>query len=264
MSLLKKLFPLIVLLFATLVAGAQDFPYRLDWKREVGLLGGAGALSIGSHVIENQIDGLSVRELAARRRSQVWFLDRGATYQSSEAHRNLSDDLLRASMALPATLLIQREPRRRALVVATMLAETMLLNDGLTKATKVIVRRARPLTFNPDYDPYARSTNDARQSFVSGHTSNTAALSFFTAKLLHDMYPDSGWRPVFWAGAAVVPLVTGYARYQAGKHFPTDIAAGYALGATLGILLPQLHKRDVATGWQLGVTDNGVGLCYRW
>ncbi|WP_116126961.1 phosphatase PAP2 family protein [Lewinella sp. IMCC34183] len=262
---LIRSFSLFLLLCTGLSLGAQDFPYQLDWKRESGLLAGGAALSIGSHLVESRMAGLTPRELARQRSDRVWFLDRGATRQYSETHRNLSDDLLRASLALPATLLIAPEPRRRVLVVATLLAETMLLNDGLTKATKVIVRRNRPLTFNPEHDPFNQASNDARQSFVSGHTSNTAALSFFTAKVFHDLYPESPLRPLLWAGAAAIPLLTGHARYQAGKHFPTDIAAGYLLGATLGVLIPELHKRaPAATGWNLDVTGAGIGLVYRW
>ena len=255
---------LLFLLLATLGAGAQEFPYRLDPAREAILLGGGGALSLTTHLLESKLEPLSRDQIVTLQRNDVWFLDRGATRNESEAYRTLSDDLLRAAILLPGTLLLDREPRRKALVLGTLLAETMLLNDGLTKASKILVKRSRPLTYNLAIAQESKTHEDARQSFVSGHTSNTAALTFFTAKVFHDLYPDSPWRPVVWAGAATLPLVTGYARYRAGKHFPTDIAAGYALGAALGILIPQFHKATPATGWQPGVTENGVGLLYRW
>jgi membrane-associated phospholipid phosphatase len=31
-------------------------------------------------------------------------------------------------------------------------------------------------------------------------------------------------------------------RYGGGKHFFSDIIVGYAVGAAIGILVPQLHK----------------------
>ena len=261
--LLRKLLPAFLLLLS-LLAGAQEFPYRLRAGREALLLGGAGALSLTTHLLENKLEPLQRDDIISLRRNDVWFLDRGATRNESEAYRTLSDQLLRAAVLVPGSLLLDRAPRRSVLVLGTLLAETMLLNDGLTKASKLLVKRSRPLTYNLAVEQEAKTHEDARQSFVSGHTSNTAALTFFTAKVFHDLHPESPWRPLVWAGAATVPLITGYARYRAGKHFPTDIAAGYALGAALGIVIPQLHKVAPATGWQAGVTDNGVGLIYRW
>ena len=40
----------------------------------------------------------------------------------------------------------------------------------------------------------------------------------------------------------MLPAVTGYLRFKAGKHFPTDIIVGYGVGATIGYLVPELHK----------------------
>lgn len=53
------------------------------------------------------------------------------------------------------------------------------------------------------------------------------------------------WKVVAWAGAAVIPGTIGYWRYTSGKHFPSDILAGYLVWAGTGILIPYLHK------WQL-------------
>ncbi|PPK88817.1 PAP2 superfamily protein [Neolewinella xylanilytica] len=255
---------LYLLLLSSLAIRAQDFPYSLDARQDIALLAAGGGLSLTTHLLEDRMPGLTKGEVSMHRRHRVWFLDRRATYHESEVYRNISDDVLRGAMLLPGTLLISRAARKKGFVLATLLAETMLLTDGFTKASKILVRRSRPLTYNSAVGLESKMSNDARQSFVSGHTSNTAALSFFTAKVFHDLYPESPWRHVVWAGAAAIPLVTGYARYRAGKHFPSDIAAGYALGAVLGILIPQGHKDPLRAGWGTAVTENGVGIRYRW
>jgi membrane-associated phospholipid phosphatase len=255
---------LLPLLLVTVGLTGQELPYALDAKREVALFAAGLGSSLAGRQLEERVIPFTDAELRGQRRQRVWSIDRRATYNESKQAFATSNDLLRAAVLLPTAVMSSRRCRRRGLVVATMLAQTMLLNDGLTRLTKVGFQRARPLTFNHEYDEGAKFKQDARLSFVSGHTSNTAALSFFTAKVLHDVYPDSPLRPYFWAGAAIVPLATGYARYRAGKHFPTDIAAGYALGAALGILVPQWHKSDGETGWQVGLSDHGFGLCYRW
>ena len=251
-------------LLAAATIGAQDFPYSLDWKREATLFATGATTSLAGRYLEHRVTPFTAEQLDGRRRRFVWFLDRGATYNECPIARRVSDQLLRGAVLLPALALTHRQARRKGLVIGTMLAQTMLLNDGLTRTTKALIQRARPLTFNDEYDEGSKLKGDARLSFVSGHTSNTAALSFFTAKVLHDLYPDSPLRPLIWATAAAVPLATGYARYRAGKHFPTDIAAGYALGAAIGILVPQWHKSPAQKGWSTGVTSEGIGLTLRW
>jgi len=76
----------------------------------------------------------------------------------------------------------------------------------------------RPADFTPEKE---RGT-----SFPSAHAANTAALALLAALL---------WRRVrsfVWA----VPLVVGWSRVYLGKHFPTDVLAGWILGALLGSL----------------------------
>ena len=37
---------------------------------------------------------------------------------------------------------------------------------------------------------------------------------------------------------------TGYLRYAAGRHYPTDILAGAAMGAFVGYIVPSLHELE--------------------
>ena len=45
-----------------------------------------------------------------------------------------------------------------------------------------------------------------------------------------------------YCAALIPPAIVGYYRYKAMRHFPTDIMVGMAVGATVGILVPHLHK----------------------
>jgi membrane-associated phospholipid phosphatase len=81
-------------------------------------------------------------------------------------------------------------------------------------------------------------------SFFSGHTSTTAAASFFMAKVISDYHPELGAKKWFlFAAALIPPTFVGYHRYRGFKHFPTDIAVGTAIGAAVGILTPHFHKK---------------------
>jgi DNA-binding transcriptional regulator LsrR (DeoR family) len=52
-----------------------------------------------------------------------------------------------------------------------------------------------------------------------------------------------------------------YFRIEAGKHFLSDNIVGYAVGATMGVVVPQLHKVAGKQGISLvpmqGVNVNG-------
>ena len=64
----------------------------------------------------------------------------------------------------------------------------------------------------------------------------------FTASVFESLYPDSSARGWVWGGCLTAAATTGYLRYAAGRHFPTDILAGAAIGALAGYLVPKWHE----------------------
>lgn len=157
-----------------------------------------------------------------------------------------SDIGLIASVASPLILLADRKVRSQIKYVAPMWLETFALTYALTGMTKELVRRTRPYIYYDDVPLEKKLQKDARASFFSGHTSMAASSAFFTAKVFADMNPNSKWKPLVWTGAALLPAGVGFLRYSGGKHFWTDIITGYLVGATVGILVPHLHRnRDV-------------------
>ena len=81
-------------------------------------------------------------------------------------------------------------------------------------------------------------------------------------------YPNSPWRWAIYGSAALVTGITGYARTEGGKHFYSDIIAGAALGVTMGILVPYLHRSDdidtsqVALGTANQAIVRGITLAF--
>ena len=79
--------------------------------------------------------------------------------------------------------------------------------------------------------------------------------------MLHDFNPGSPAEPFVWGAAALVPAAVAYYRLEAGKHFLSDNLLGYAVGATAGLVVPQLHKSAGRRGVTLvplqGVNVNG-------
>lgn len=207
----------------------------------VGVAGTVSSLILRSH--NDPFDILEVNELDAQ---SIPGLDRQAIEKFSPASQRASDILLSTSYALPLASLLIPEVRQELGIISIMLAESILINETLTGITKNLVNRPRPYTYNPDLDDAIRTDAGNNLSFFSGHTSYTAMFSFFTARVLHDYLENTTTRVFVWAGAALLPAATGYFRYAGGKHFITDVVAGYLVGAAVGYFIPKLHETDDA------------------
>jgi membrane-associated phospholipid phosphatase len=237
-----------------------------------------GALGIGGLVLSQEMlkklsdaEPIPYSTIISLDKSQVNKFDRRALKQSnyefaSDAH-NISVIMLTASFLLPFTLFIDRKIRKNWLDVTLMYIETQALASNLYIWTGPMLKeRYRPITYyegKVDSDQLALGRN--KHSWFSGHVTNTAAGTFFFAKVLTDYHPEWNGKWKIWAAAAIPPAVVGYLRYRALKHFPTDIIAGYLVGAGSGILIPHLHKRkDEKLKMSFYWNEESSGLKARW
>ncbi len=87
---------------------------------------------------------------------------------------------------------------------------------------KVIFERARPVDVLPLFhlDTF---------SFPSGHATGAMALYGFIAYLICSIYPRLRVPAVLVGGALI--LLIGASRVYLGVHFPSDVLAGFLLGA---------------------------------
>ncbi|MBT8234202.1 MAG: phosphatase PAP2 family protein [Saprospiraceae bacterium] len=216
--------------------------YNWDWQKDGYILTGSLFAWGGSQLLKASADKITLSDLPTRDPMNLWGIDRGATENYSLDAQKWSDVFLYSSFLLPFTHYTGLKCRKQGFIVAGMAFETFLINDAITNTLKALTKRFRPFTYNSEVSNEIKLSNGARYSFASGHASNTAALGFFSAKVFSDLYPHSKWKPVIWTLGVTLPAMTGYLRYRAGKHFPTDIIAGYALGATIGYLVPHFHK----------------------
>lgn len=224
----------------------------------------SGMLWGGSEYLKSVADKATPEDIMSLNRMDLWSIDRGATDNISLASANISDALLYGSLTLPALHLLAPKGREHTGVILAMTLESFLINDGITSFLKATTKRFRPFTYNPEVELEEKLGTGARYSFASGHTSNAAVFSFLTAKIFSDLYPDSKLKPFVWIAAASIPAMTGYLRVRAGRHFPTDTIAGYLIGASVGYLIPHLHKISTHDhAFRLGVNQFGVQLVYQ-
>jgi membrane-associated phospholipid phosphatase len=221
---------------------AQEKVYHLDWNREVPLLGLGAAGTVTSLVLRNQRAPLQITDFSTLERDRLLSFDRTALNNYNESARLASDIFLNTSYLFPLVSLAFKDARQNFGAISLTMLQTILFNETLTGITKTLVGRPRPFTYNDEVPDAIRTEKGNNFSFFSGHTSYTAAISFFSAQVLTEFIDDPLARKLVWAGAIAWPAATGYFRYAAGKHFITDVVTGYAVGALIGYFIPGLHK----------------------
>ena len=218
--------------------------YKLDLNRELALLsGGSMSLAIGLK-LKSTILPFDANNLPPYDVNTIIGFDRIATtFNSTEA--NFASDILGySSIALPLIFLSHEKAKTDFQKICIVYGEVMLINAGLTSLSKHIFKRPRPYVYDITEGVYSKSSTTAQASFVSGHTSMMASNMFFFARTFETYFPESRLKPVIWTTAIVTPAVMGYLRVKAGVHYPTDVLAGYALGAAVGLIVPALHKKS--------------------
>jgi undecaprenyl-diphosphatase len=136
-----------------------------------------------------------------------------------------------------------------AVVDGIMYSESVALTLALTGFSKIAVRRARPVAYKDcaAANAQARSTTcsstDLELSFFSGHASTVSAIGATATYLAFERAGSAAARPWITLAASVgLTAFVSVERVRAGKHFPTDVLAGALTGATIGILVPHLHR----------------------
>lgn len=262
-----------IYLFCTVLAGiligippvSGQSPYTLQTNTELRLVAVGAGLNIIGVMLKDEIDPFTGKELELLDHGRIPGFDRHVldNYSPTAAH---SSDLTRNICIAMPLLLAAGRPRSEIGKLGVLLGETYLLVNGVTFVAKTAFKRPRPFVYNADV-PYGEKTKlNAQMSFFSGHTSISSGLSFFAAKVFSDYYPESKLKPVIWTVAAVVPAFTAYYRVKAGKHFVSDVIAGYLIGAAGGILVPAMHKthRKASFGSvSMFTSGQDVGLVYR-
>lgn len=247
----------------------DNSPYDFSFKKELPfLITGVGLASTGIILkYTNNTPPFTQEDLDALDRNDINSFDRDATYNWNTKALTASDILLITSVLVPSFLLLNKNPRADFGHIMVMGLEIAFINYGLTAMSKNIFNRTRPYPYNTDLSFEQRSDSQSRVSFFSGHTSTTAAFTFFFAKVLNDYNPNMKvvWKVTLWTLTATFPAATGYFRVQSGMHFKTDVFTGYIFGALTGWLIPQLHKKKKMTpNLTMYPTrvfgNNGIGL----
>jgi membrane-associated phospholipid phosphatase len=228
---------------STSLQAQEHFPYELDPWLDGGLTAGGVALVAGAVAVRQGQEPLTPAEIVALDPADISGFDRSATEQWSTTAANASDVLVWTMMAAPVGLAIATPGSRQSWTVAAMWGEALLLNNGMMQLLKGVTNRTRPYVYNddPDIPDELRVEVSARRSFPSSHTANAFASAVFFSSVYAKLHPTSSAKTWVWVGSLTLAATTGYLRYQAGKHYPTDIIGGAVVGSLSGWGVPKLH-----------------------
>lgn len=112
----------------------------------------------------------------------------------------------------------------------------LLVSNGINGAFKLAFHGPRPFWLDPQVKALRVETSFG---IPSGHAQNAAAVWGGLASYLH--------RPWAWIIAAILAFFIGFSRLVLGVHFPTDVLAGWLIGALLVWAVVRLEEPVI--GW---------------
>ena len=248
----KKIF-LPIFIPCTLYAGGQDSLknsiYSVVYHIDIPVTAVAAATNYwGLRIVDQKprLDSLTIINLDA---NDINRFDRSATRQDAgytQTAQRISDFGMYGSYTLPLLLLADKKIRKDWAPLLLLFLETQAIVGNLFSFGAAIhIDRIRPLVYHPDVSYSDKTYKRNKNSFYSGHTSSSASASFFVAKVYCDYHPDLGNKKyIFYSIALIPPVFTGIYRYKGMKHFPTDVITGLVIGASTGILIPHIHKKN--------------------
>jgi membrane-associated phospholipid phosphatase len=212
--------------------------YRLSFQLDAPLLLIAGGLASG-FLFMNETAPPACAPLCDK--SNVNPLDRPFAGQHHEGWRKIGDLTTISVLLLVPVGLLVGEPSRAGLTDLLVLGEAVLITAAIQVTSSYAVKRPRPRVYGDEAPLSDRDDANAARSFFSGHVANCLAGTMVAATALRRI-----GRPRLATAVLTVGLVgTGVvsiARIVSGGHFPTDVLAGYAVGAGVGIAIPALHE----------------------
>lgn len=201
-----------------------------------------GFIEIASEVEEREWEAYDRAILLAMREPGAPDDPRGALWLE-EVGRDLTAlggvaILTGLSLASVGMMLLLRKPRL-AVITVIAIAGGLLVSDWL----KQLFGRSRP-----DLVPHGVAVSTA--SFPSGHAMMSAVVYLTLGVLLARTQPQRAIRLYLIGISTGITLLVGISRIYLGVHWPTDVLAGWILGAVWALLFWVITERVEPIQWK--------------
>jgi undecaprenyl-diphosphatase len=204
---------------------------RIESRALVLMIAAAGALwgffNIGSEVGEGETLGLDKKLLLALRNPADPSDPVGSrAFQESMRDVTALGGVTVVTLATVVGVLAFLIHRKRW--HAAILAATVVLADIASEALKSLYGRPRPELV--PHGSYVYSS-----SFPSGHSTLSAATYLTMAMLISSLEPNRGTKSMVFVLAVAMVFGIGFSRVYLGVHWPSDVLAGWCLGAAFAL-----------------------------
>lgn len=214
------------------ISAIWRFLRRFEARVLIGLMLAAGALwaflNIGGEMAEGETDSLD--------RRLILLLRTPGDLHHPIGPRGL-EDAVRDVTALGSTSLVTAVTLLGVLAFAIhrryrhalVLTLAVLLAWASSQASKALYARPRP-------DVGLHMVQVYSSSFPSGHSALSAATYLTLAMLVASLEPRRRTKALAYAAACVMLVAVGFSRVYLGVHWPSDVLAGWCLGAMWALL----------------------------
>ena len=229
----------------------------LRWARDASLVGGGIAVIAATGLLDVSVrsvppEGLDPADIH-------WSIDREQIGKFNTRALDASDLASAVSVTYPMVVAFASQPSGErisgTLRRSVIYMQSYLLATATAKLIKNSADRPRPYTYvsdaqRPSDATYDVTDDEAFQSMPSSHASSSFCGAAFAMTDQLISRPHSGWFErvgVAFTGGLLASM-TSTLRVSAGKHFPSDVLAGGAIGMASGVLVPMAHLYVTPTG----------------
>ncbi len=138
--------------------------------------------------------------------------------------------------------------------------QALAVQSAVANLARFTTKRPRPDAYDPLHQPVTQA--EEFESFYSGHTASIFAALTATSLTYTYRYGPSPWP---WIITVAVGFGQGTMRVIAGRHFPSDVLAGAAVGTVIGGAVPMLHHHAKTKTWSLlpNIGEDDAGLVFQ-